>query len=56
MITLWELQGKNSRRYSLFSWRTRMALRHKGLDFDTVFPGLCQALNHQLAIVKIAEH
>jgi glutathione S-transferase len=36
MITLWELQGKDGRRYSLFSWRTRMALRHKQLDFATV--------------------
>lgn len=36
MITLWELGGKDGRRYSLFSWRTRMALRHKRLDFNTV--------------------
>ena len=35
MITLWELGGRNDRRYSLFSWRTRMALRHKGLPFET---------------------
>ena len=35
MITLWELEGKGGRRYSLFSWRARMALRHKGLDFAT---------------------
>lgn len=35
MITLWELKGRDDRRYSLFSWRTRMALRHKGLDFET---------------------
>ena len=35
MITLWELQGKGGRRYSLFSWRTRMSLRHKGLEFET---------------------
>ncbi len=35
MITLWELGGKDDRRYSLFSWRARMALRHKGLDFAT---------------------
>ena len=35
MITLWELGGKGGRRYSLFSWRTRMALAHKGLAFDT---------------------
>jgi glutathione S-transferase len=34
MITLWELAGKNGRRYSLFSWRTRMALAHKGLAFQ----------------------
>ena len=37
MITLWELGGKGGRRYSLFSWRTRMALRHKHLSFET-FP------------------
>ena len=36
MITLWELGGKDRRRYSLFSWRTRMALRHKRLDFESV--------------------
>jgi glutathione S-transferase len=35
MITLWELGGKDGRRYSLFSWRTRMALAHKGLAFET---------------------
>jgi len=37
LITLWELQGKSERRYSLFSWRTRMALRHKHLSFES-FP------------------
>jgi glutathione S-transferase len=35
MITLFELGGQNGRRYSLFSWRTRMALAHKGLAFET---------------------
>jgi len=35
LIVLWELEGKGGRRYSLFSWRTRMALRHKGLAFET---------------------
>ena len=35
MIELWELKGKNDRRYSLFSWRTRMALKHKGLEFTS---------------------
>jgi glutathione S-transferase len=35
VITLWELQGRDGRRYSLFSWRTRLALAHKGLQFDT---------------------
>ena len=35
MITLWELGGQNGRRYSLFSWRTRMALAHKGLAYET---------------------
>ena len=36
MIALYELKGKNDRRYSLFSWRARMALRHKGLDFESI--------------------
>jgi glutathione S-transferase len=36
MITLWELGGRDGRRYSLFSWRTRLALAHKGLAFETV--------------------
>lgn len=35
-ITLYELGAANGRRYSQFSWRTRMALAHKGLVFDTV--------------------
>lgn len=35
MITLYELKGQGDRRYSLFSWRARMALSHKGLAFDT---------------------
>lgn len=30
-ITLFELGGLDDRRYSLFSWRSRMALAHKGL-------------------------
>ena len=36
MIALYEFKGKNDRRYSLFSWRARMALRHKGLDFESI--------------------
>ena len=35
MITLWELKGRDGRRYSLFSWRTKMALKHKGLAFES---------------------
>jgi glutathione S-transferase len=35
VIELWELGGKGERRYSLFSWRTRLALKHKGLEFKT---------------------
>jgi glutathione S-transferase len=35
MITLWELKGKGDRPYSLFSWRTRMALKHKRLAFES---------------------
>ena len=36
MITLWELKGRGGRPYSSFSWRTKMALRHKGLDYDSI--------------------
>lgn len=32
MIELFELGGVDDRRYSNFSWRTRLALAHKGLD------------------------
>ena len=33
MIELWELRGEQDCRYSTFSWRSRLALLHKGLDF-----------------------
>jgi glutathione S-transferase len=36
MITLWELKGRGGRPYSSFSWRTKMALRHKGLEYDSI--------------------
>jgi glutathione S-transferase len=36
VITLWELKGRDGRRYSAYSWRTKMALRHKGLDYESV--------------------
>jgi glutathione S-transferase len=36
VITLWELKGRDGRRYSMFSWRTKMALKHKGLDYESV--------------------
>jgi glutathione S-transferase len=35
MIALYELGGLGDRRYSTFSWRSRMALYHKGLAFET---------------------
>lgn len=35
MITLYETAGPGGRFYSLFSWRTRMALAHKGLAFES---------------------
>jgi glutathione S-transferase len=36
MITLWELKGRDGRPYSSFSWRTKMALKHKGFSYDSV--------------------
>jgi glutathione S-transferase len=35
VIQLWELKGKDGRRYSAYSWRTKMALKHKGLDWES---------------------
>ncbi len=35
-IVLYELGGEDGQRYSQFSWRTRLALAHKGLDFESV--------------------
>jgi len=35
MITLWELKGKGGRPYSAYSWRTKMALKHKGLAYES---------------------
>jgi len=35
MIELWELKGRDGRRYSLFSWRTKLALKHKGLGWQS---------------------
>ena len=33
-LILYELGGRDDRRYSLYSWRARMALAHKGLEFE----------------------
>jgi len=36
-IKLYDLAGENSeRRFSPFCWRTKMALTHKGLEFETI--------------------
>src|SRR5919109_1577011 len=33
-LTLYELGGRDDRRYSLYSWRARYALAHKGLAVE----------------------
>lgn len=35
-IQLYELAGRDDRRFSPYCWRTRMALHHKGLAYETV--------------------
>jgi glutathione S-transferase len=35
-LTLYELTGKDDRRFSPYCWRIRMALAHKGLEADFV--------------------
>mgnify|MGYP003678977905 FL=1 len=35
-IQLFELAGRDDRRFSPYCWRTRMALEHKGLAYETV--------------------
>ncbi len=34
-LALYELSGSNGRHYSLYSWRTRWALAHKGVPFES---------------------
>lgn len=36
---LYDLSGVDDRRFSPFCWRTKMALAHKGVDYDTVAIG-----------------
>ena len=33
MLEMWELRARDDARFSTFSWRTRIALHHKRLDF-----------------------
>lgn len=35
-IQLFELVGRDDRRFSPYCWRTRMALEHKGLSYETI--------------------
>ena len=35
-ITLYDLVGTDDRRMSPFCWRAKLALAHKGLDFETI--------------------
>lgn len=35
-IQLYELAGRDDRRFSPYCWRTRMALEHKGLGYETI--------------------
>ena len=36
-ITLWDLAGaETDRRFSPYCWRIKLALRHKGLDYETI--------------------
>lgn len=35
-LTLYELVGRDDRRFSPYCWRTRFALAHKGLAYETV--------------------
>lgn len=35
-LTLYELVGRDDRRFSPYCWRARFALAHKGLDYDVV--------------------
>ena len=47
MITLYELKGAQDQRYSLFSWRARLALKHKGLE--AVYHPICMTDKEAIA-------
>lgn len=42
MITFYELSGKNNLVFSSYCWRVRLALMHKGLDYQSIKVGFTQ--------------
>lgn len=46
-LTLYDLAGRDDRRFSPFCWRTKMALAHKRLDFTTEPVGFTE--KHKIA-------
>src|SRR5690606_25606930 len=47
-ITFFDLCGRDQKRFSPYGWRTRMALAHKGLDYDLELVKFTE--KHKLAI------
>lgn len=57
-ILLHELVGQDDRRFSPYCWRTRMALAHKGLEYETSpvsfsdISGLCGGAHKTVPIIE----
>jgi glutathione S-transferase len=60
MITLYDLDGRDGHRFSPFCWRTKMALKHKGILFEEVAVGFTQkdriAFSGQTLVPIIVDH
>jgi glutathione S-transferase len=58
-ILLYDLAGANDRRFSPYCWRVKLALAHKGLDFETTpvpFTGIGSICDGTHKTVPVLDH
>ena len=58
-MLLYDLAGEDDRRFSPYCWRARMALAHKGLDFETTpvpFTGIAGICDGSHRTVPVLDH
>ena len=58
-IIFYDLKGRDGRNFSPYCWRTRMALAHKGLNFEhrgTAFTEIKDVVNGKFKTVPVIEN